>query len=107
MFGYDMKNSSQIEALRRESMRLNSKRLYDEITEAEEMKYIKLKMTIEDNGVGISNANLKKLFTNYTSLDEHKKMNAKGTGLGLSICKNIVEQMGGSVSVQSTLGKGT
>ena len=34
-------------------------------------------------------------------------MNAKGTGLGLSICKQIIEQMGGSVDVKSTLGKGT
>ena len=34
-------------------------------------------------------------------------MNAKGTGLGLSICKNIIEQMGGSVQVLSELGKGS
>lgn len=64
-------------------------------------------MSIEDNGVGISKGNLKKLFTNYTSLDEHKTMNAKGTGLGLSICKNIIEQMGGNVTVKSQLGTGT
>jgi signal transduction histidine kinase len=71
------------------------------------MKYIKLNLIIEDNGVGISSANIKKLFTNYSRLDEHRKLNATGTGLGLSICKNIIEQMGGSVHVESEVNKGT
>lgn len=68
------------------------------------MKYIKAKITIEDNGAGISKKNQKKLFTDYTRLDEHQSMNAKGTGLGLSICKNIIEQMGGTVSIESEEG---
>jgi signal transduction histidine kinase len=56
---------------------------------------------IEDNGVGISENNKGKLFTDYSRLEEHEDMNAKGTGLGLSICKNIIEQMGGNVEVES------
>jgi signal transduction histidine kinase len=43
----------------------------------------------------------------FSRLDEHSKMNAQGTGLGLSICKRMIEQMGGKVSVDSTLGEGT
>lgn len=73
----------------------------------EQLKYIKLQLTVEDNGAGISKQNLGKLFKDYSRLEEHEGMNAKGTGLGLSICKNIIEQMGGDVEVTSELGKGT
>lgn len=75
--------------------------------EIEVAKYIKMKMSIEDNGVGISKTNIAKLFGNYSRLEEHQAMNHKGTGLGLSICKKIVEQMGGNVSVESEIGVGT
>jgi two-component system, NarL family, sensor histidine kinase BarA len=44
---------------------------------------------------------------NFSRLEEHQKMNQGGTGLGLSICKSLIELMGGSVSVESELGKGT
>jgi signal transduction histidine kinase len=56
---------------------------------------------VEDNGVGISEADMSKLFVPfYTSRDE-------GTGLGLPITKRIVEQHGGNISINSVLGKGT
>ena len=61
---------------------------------------------IEDNGIGIKKQNLNKLFTDFTKLDEHKKLNVKGTGLGLSICRNIISKMGGEVQVESEEGKG-
>ena len=51
--------------------------------------------------------NIKKLFTDFSKLNEHKVINAKGTGLGLSICKQIIEQMGGKVKVYSEVGVGT
>ena len=54
-------------------------------------KYIKFEIDIIDNGVGIKEENLDKLFMNFGMLDEHSKMNSQGTGLGLSICKSIVE----------------
>ena len=44
---------------------------------------------------------------NFNALDEHKKNNARGTGLGLSICKQIIENMGGKVNVESKINQGT
>lgn len=57
--------------------------------------------------MGIHQENLKKLFIDFGKLEENSKVNSQGTGLGLSICKKIVEQMGGSVEVESKVGVGT
>lgn len=43
----------------------------------------------------------------FVKLEQHENLNLQGTGLGLSICKRIIEEMGGSVHVTSTLGVGT
>ena len=40
-------------------------------------------------------------------LEENKEVSNKGTGLGLSICKNLIENMGGSVEVLSQVGMGS
>ena len=47
------------------------------------------------------------MFLDFSVLDEHRSRNIRGTGLGLSICKKIIQKMGGKVSVESTIGKGT
>ena len=58
---------------------------------SDNLQFVKIKLDIQDNGVGISPDNLKKLFTNFSKLEEHSKSNKTGTGLGLSICKKLVE----------------
>jgi len=69
--------------------------------------YIKYELKVQDYGCGISQEKLKNLFINFGNLEEHREKNPQGRGLGLSICKLIVEQMGGSVRVESTLGEGS
>ena len=58
-------------------------------------------VTVSDNGPGIRKDQLEKIFQPYFSTKE------KGTGLGLSIVKHNTEIYGGSVRVESELGKGS
>lgn len=60
-------------------------------------------LSVKDNGSGISKAHLTQLFTPFFTT----KQVGKGTGLGLSISNNIMQQYGGSIEVESTLGEGT
>lgn len=75
----------------------------DEVSE-EHTCYMRFQLGIRDFGCGISSDKLGGLFINFNNLEEHRKTNPTGRGLGLSICKMIVEQMGGSVNVESTVG---
>lgn len=61
--------------------------------------------TIKDSGVGMDAATVEKLFERYQRPEETES-NASG-GLGLSVVKSIIEAHGGSVSVESELGKGS
>ncbi len=65
-----------------------------------------LRLNIEDSGPGIAEAQLASIFEPFVQVAQNYG-DAKGTGLGLSITKSFVEQMGGEINVESTLGKGT
>jgi two-component system NtrC family sensor kinase len=60
------------------------------------------KISIQDNGTGIAPENMEKIFSPFFTT----KPVGKGTGLGLSVCYGIIQQMGGRMEVQSTVGKG-
>lgn len=60
-----------------------------------------------DTGVGISKEFLPRLFEPFTQEERQAGEIAKGTGLGLAIVKRLLELMGGTISVQSSIGKGT
>ena len=93
--------------MRRRSLTNESGKLLADGGTDKGMKYIHFDIRIKDSGYGIAPENLDKLFMNFSRLDEHSQLNTRGTGLGLSICKSLIELMGGSVSVESEMGKGT
>lgn len=62
-----------------------------------------LRVSIEDNGPGISEANLKKIFDPFFTT----KQVGQGTGLGLSLCYGIIHEHGGAIKAASRLGEGT
>ena len=63
---------------------------------------INIKVEVEDTGIGIKADAIDKIFSDYKRDEEDsEKRNIEGTGLGLSLCKEIVEKMGGNISVKS------
>jgi len=65
------------------------------------------RILVKDDGPGIEERHLPRLFERFYRVDAGRSRAVGGTGLGLSIVKNLVESMSGSVSVQSKVGSGT
>ncbi len=67
----------------------------------------KVKVAVSDNGVGIAPADQSRVFERFYRVDKSHSRESGGTGLGLSIVKHAVAYLKGSISLESTLGKGT
>lgn len=67
----------------------------------------KIRIRISDTGIGIPPDDLRNLFTRFYRATNAIQNEIPGTGIGLFLVKSIVEGMGGSISVESTLGAGT
>lgn len=62
---------------------------------------------IKDSGIGIPHKNLQSIFEDFSQVDSSLQRTQNGTGLGLSIVKSLVDLMGGKVTIDSEMGKGT
>ena len=64
-------------------------------------------ITVSDTGIGMSDSEIKRVFEEYVQGNADTKRLFGGTGLGLSISRKLAEAMGGSISVESSMGEGT
>ena len=67
----------------------------------------KLYFEIEDTGIGLTQEQMDNIFSAFTQADSSTTRKYGGTGLGLSICKQLVEKLGGVITVESIVDKGS
>ncbi len=65
------------------------------------------KMVVKDTGIGIKPEDLQRLFKDFEQLESGGSRRYEGTGLGLALTRKIVELLGGTIGVESEVGKGT
>ncbi len=77
------------------------------IKEIHSLKHKKYQIIVSDTGAGMSEAFMEKIFVPFEREVRFGARNVTGTGLGMPIVKNIVSQMGGTITVESKLGEGS
>jgi signal transduction histidine kinase len=66
-----------------------------------------LHVTVSDSGKGIHAEDIANIFTNFYQSVAEEKVHNLGAGLGLYLCKELIELLGGTIQIESELGKGT
>ena len=66
-----------------------------------------ISIAVSDSGVGIGPDDQMKVFEDFRQLDNSPARGFGGTGLGLSICRRLSQMLGGTIELESTLGKGS
>ena len=74
---------------------------------AEDADSVTVEFSVRDTGIGIADAEQEHIFDAISQGDTSTSRKYGGTGLGLAICRRMVDLMGGSLGVRSTLGKGS
>jgi two-component system phosphate regulon sensor histidine kinase PhoR len=67
----------------------------------------RVRIDVEDTGIGIPEQDLGRIFERFYRVDKARSRALGGTGLGLAIVKHLTQSMGGEISVQSEVGKGS
>nr|WP_270567756.1 ATP-binding protein [Clostridium beijerinckii] len=67
----------------------------------------KIKISVEDTGIGIPLCMQSRIFDTFTQVDKLYRRKAEGSGIGLALVKSFVEMHGGKVIVESSYGKGS
>jgi signal transduction histidine kinase len=67
----------------------------------------RVRILVKDTGIGIAPADLAKMFTKFFRVQRTETQHIEGTGLGLFIVQNLLQRMGGSIRVESTLNVGS
>ena len=80
---------------------------FDAVLLASDPKTATLQVTVEDDGIGISEEHQKSLFTMFEQADGSSSRKHGGIGIGLALSKRIVEMMDGDIKVESGLDKGS
>ena len=73
----------------------------------DESGYMIVRIRVSDTGIGMSQDYMTKIFDAFTREQNTTKSKIAGTGLGMSIVKNYVELLGGTINIESELGKGS
>ncbi len=68
---------------------------------------VRVLFSVTDTGIGIADEKIKQLFQPFSQVSTGYRRDYQGAGLGLSICKKLIELMGGTIAIESELGKGT
>lgn len=74
---------------------------------SQNQRSVTVSLSVSDTGIGLSDRDKQLLFRPFTQVDGATTRRYGGTGLGLSISKRLVDMMGGTIEVDSTMGKGS
>lgn len=69
--------------------------------------FVDIRFKVSDTGIGIDNKFKEVVFDSFKQIDSNDNRKHEGTGLGLAITKKLTDMLGGSISFESELGKGT
>jgi signal transduction histidine kinase len=67
----------------------------------------RFKLVVQDTGIGMKTEDLRRLFKEFEQLDPGATRRYEGTGLGLALTQKILELQGGTIDVESEVGKGS